>query len=379
MPGTPSADPRPRGARRGASPTTCCCSPGTSSDEIMRQQAEYLRRAAAGSSCPSRAGDRVTESGRSRAPTRESPACARPAACRSSSLLRAAATSRRTAACSARRRRGGARFPRGTLRLALLPGCGFITNTAFDAALNEYSPRYEETQGFSPRFTSFARAARRRAGSSATTCAARSVLEIGCGKGEFLVAAVRAGRRPRHRHRPGATSPSASTSAAADRIDVHQRPLRRALRATSRPTRWSAGTRSSTSRPVADSCGSSADRWRPRRHARVLRAARRAARAARGAFWDIYYEHCSYFTPGSLARLFRASGFEVFDLALDYDDQYLLIEARPSARRRPAAALEDDLGGRRRGRRCRFDATRRAVHEELARRATRLTQMAGRR
>ena len=23
------------------------------------------------------------------------------------------------------------------------------------------------------------------------------------------------------------------------------------------------------------------------------------------AFWDIYYEHCSYFTPGSLARLFR--------------------------------------------------------------------------
>ena len=28
------------------------------------------------------------------------------------------------------------------------------------------------------------------------------------------------------------------------------------------------------------------------------------------AFWDIYYEHCSYFTPGSLARLFRRTGFE---------------------------------------------------------------------
>ena len=33
------------------------------------------------------------------------------------------------------------------------------------------------------------------------------------------------------------------------------------------------------------------------------------------AFWDIYYEHCSYFTPGSLARLFRRSGFEVLDAA----------------------------------------------------------------
>ena len=46
------------------------------------------------------------------------------------------------------------------------------------------------------------------------------------------------------------------------------------------------------------------------------------------AFWDIYYEHCSYFTPGSLARLFRRAGFDVLDLELDYDDQYIVIEAR---------------------------------------------------
>ena len=49
------------------------------------------------------------------------------------------------------------------------------------------------------------------------------------------------------------------------------------------------------------------------------------------AFWDIYYEHCSYFTPGSLARLFRSTGFEVLDVELDYDDQYILVEAKPSA------------------------------------------------
>ena len=29
------------------------------------------------------------------------------------------------------------------------------------------------------------------------------------------------------------------------------------------------------------------------------------------AFWDVYYEHCSYFSPGSLARLFRANNFDV--------------------------------------------------------------------
>jgi hypothetical protein len=64
------------------------------------------------------------------------------------------------------------------------------------------------------------------------------------------------------------------------------------------------------------------------------------------AFWDVYYEHCSYFTAGSLARLFRANGFEVLDLRLDYDDQYLLLEARPLPHGRPPAgplAIEEDV------------------------------------
>jgi hypothetical protein len=50
------------------------------------------------------------------------------------------------------------------------------------------------------------------------------------------------------------------------------------------------------------------------------------------AFWDIYYEHCSYFTPGSLARLFRQEGFALTDLALCFDEQYIVVEARPAER-----------------------------------------------
>jgi hypothetical protein len=50
------------------------------------------------------------------------------------------------------------------------------------------------------------------------------------------------------------------------------------------------------------------------------------------AFWDIYYEHCSYFSLGSLARLFRSCKFEVTDLSTDFADQYLLLEAKPVSR-----------------------------------------------
>jgi hypothetical protein len=62
------------------------------------------------------------------------------------------------------------------------------------------------------------------------------------------------------------------------------------------------------------------------------------------AYWDIYYEHCSYFTAGSLARLFRRNSFDVIDLKRDYNDQYLMLAARPSTEpTEPRLALEDDL------------------------------------
>jgi hypothetical protein len=49
---------------------------------------------------------------------------------------------------------------------------------------------------------------------------------------------------------------------------------------------------------------------------------------AEAAFWDVYYEHCAYFSPSSLAHVFRNAGFEILRVSTGYDDQYLTIEAR---------------------------------------------------
>jgi len=63
------------------------------------------------------------------------------------------------------------------------------------------------------------------------------------------------------------------------------------------------------------------------------------------AFWDIYYEHSSYFTAGSLERLFLACGFEVIDSWKGFGDQYLLLEAKPRPAGEPSVfRVREDLG-----------------------------------
>src|SRR5512140_3173246 len=76
--------------------------------------------------------------------------------------------------------------PRGELRLAGCRECGFIWNAAFDPPANPYSSGYEATQSYSPTFDAFAgRLARGLL--ERHDLRGKTVLEIGCGMGEFLV------------------------------------------------------------------------------------------------------------------------------------------------------------------------------------------------
>ncbi|MFT5315942.1 MAG: SAM-dependent methyltransferase, partial [Candidatus Krumholzibacteriia bacterium] len=45
------------------------------------------------------------------------------------------------------------------------------------------------------------------------------------------------------------------------------------------------------------------------------------------AFEDVYYEHCSYFSPYSLNQLFSKAGFFPTAVGVEYGDQYLTITA----------------------------------------------------
>lgn len=232
-------------------------------------------------------------------------------------------------------------YPTRGIDLTLCQECGFIQNALFSEDLVDYTQDYEETQGFSPEFRSFARRLARslvdRYGLTG-----KEILEIGCGKGEFLALLCELGPNRGVGIDP-AFVPERNPSKAAGRITYikdfygeefthltgdliccrhtleHISGVREFLDLVTSSLR--ARTDSVLFLEVPDT-------------ARVLEEA---------AFWDIYYEHCSYFTAGSLGRLIRSSGLEVLDLRKDFGDQYLLLEARPGSGRNTFSA-EEELG-----------------------------------
>jgi SAM-dependent methyltransferase len=233
-------------------------------------------------------------------------------------------------------------YPRRDLLLGFCPACGFVCNTVFDPAVHEYSTRYEETQGFSPTFNAFARSLAQR-WVDRYDLHSKTLLEIGCGKGEFLALLCELGANDGIGIDPSYV-PSRMTSPASSRIrfiqDLYSEKYAHlkadfvCCRHTLEHIAPTGDFLAMVRRAIGESPGTAVCFELPD----VLRVLKE------GAFWDIYYEHCSYFSPGSLARLFRRNAFDVTHLELDYDDQYILIDARPvSGPTLPRLPLEDDL------------------------------------
>lgn len=220
-------------------------------------------------------------------------------------------------------------FPCGDVVLGFCPECGFITNTVFDAKWSAYAPNYEDQQSFSPTFNKFALSLANKL-IEKYDLHDKDVVEIGCSKGDFLFLLCELGNNRGVGIDPSVV-PGRVKSKASDRVKFISQYYSK-----------------QHAQYVGDfiCCRHTLEHIQPTKE--FIQTVRDSIRERTGvafcleipdntrvmqelAFEDIYYEHCSYFSPGTLGRLFRSCDFEVTDLYKEYGGQYLIVEAKPIA------------------------------------------------
>ncbi|MCP3951988.1 MAG: methyltransferase domain-containing protein [Desulfobacterales bacterium] len=218
-------------------------------------------------------------------------------------------------------------LPTGNIELYHCIRCSMVWNRVFDNTLMQYDSSYEETQGFSPTFQVFHQWL-------ATylfdqyALGGKSVIEIGCGKGEFLKLLADLGIGRGYGFDP---SFDESRFSAVENLSFWK---------TFFPPKASPWIPT----PKADFylCKMTLEHiHQPRAFLEKLRtyigdqdatlaiqvpALERIVNER--AYWDVYYEHCNYFSTQSLSSLLELARFSVIETSMIFDNQYLNIVAR---------------------------------------------------
>ncbi len=217
------------------------------------------------------------------------------------------------------------KIERKDITLAFCNSCGFIFNSSFDTSLDYYTQGYEDQQGFSPTFMKFISGITNRF-IDKYNMRNKQIIEIGCGKGDFISLISELGNNKGigidPAWVPGRTKPNPNVRFIKEFYSEQHGDLQ-ADCITCRHTLEHIHDTHNFLKTIRNSIKEREDVilfFEIPSIVRILKIQ---------AFWDIFYEHCTYMSPGSLARLFRMNNFEVLDMYLEYDEQYLFIEAKP--------------------------------------------------
>lgn len=215
---------------------------------------------------------------------------------------------------------------RGDISLAFCNDCGFIWNVRFDPRSLEYQQSYENSLHFSRVFQEYTRSVVDRLVRTYDIRGKR-VVDIGCGKGDFLTMLCEAGDNFGFGFDPTYEGERIS-SPAANRIRWFQENY------DSRHAKIQADL--ITSRYVFEHIPSpmpflSMIRQSisdPKRTIVYFEVPDSDLILRQHSVWDVIYEHCSYFSVESLTCAFARAGFEVLDVSEHYGKQFISIDAR---------------------------------------------------
>jgi SAM-dependent methyltransferase len=212
---------------------------------------------------------------------------------------------------------------RGDLEMAVCDSCGFVFNQAFDPAKLSYGGDYDNDQSGSPRFLSHMDSLAHLLLMEKGVRDSR-IVEVGCGQGQFMRLLVD------NPHNNTAMGFDPSYTGPDEALEGRMRFVAQNFDETAVGVEAGVVVCRHVIEHVGDPVG-------------FLRGIRGAVGEGARIYietpdvdwilenrvvWDFFFEHCSLFSPGSLATALARSGFEMTETRSVFGGQYLFMEAK---------------------------------------------------
>jgi SAM-dependent methyltransferase len=239
-------------------------------------------------------------------------------------------------------REGAVKAPKGDIYLGYCSHCGHVFNTAFDPSLMDYDQEYDNSLHYSSRFQRYAEALARRLVKDYDLYE-KDVIEIGCGKGDFLAMLCEFGKNRGLGFDPSYEAdrePEKKSNRFRVIQDYYAEPYhdhtadliccRHVLEHIQYPSEFLKSVRKTIGDQsqvivffeVPDVMYTLNDM----------------------GVWDLIYEHCGYFTRKSLDYAFNTSGFKTLKIETVFEGQFLCIDAKPAGNGNRLADYLDHRG-----------------------------------
>jgi SAM-dependent methyltransferase len=233
---------------------------------------------------------------------------------------------------------------KGDIKLAFCSRCGYIYNIAFDTKLVNYEQQvYEKSLDYSPRFRDYSRSLARGI-IERYKLLGKNIIEVGCGNGNFLRLLCKFGNNfgvgfdPSNIKRRVAISEKSLHAIFIQ--DYYSKKYshypadlivcRQTLEHIPYPRSFLDDLRSI----IGD-----------RLETDIFFEVPNALSILRhSSCWDVIYEHCSYFTPDSLAAIFTLSNFNVCEITESFGGQFLCVYAKPNCKGKAFSHYQPNSG-----------------------------------